>query len=120
MDKLISKQAVLDIVDSYSESRSNVEDVTQDIISDIVALPSVNPQKSKWISVSERLPEEYKTVMASTDYFAVFPEARYTKDGWEWAYESGSDYWEELANVIAWMPLPTPYKPQEVRDEEWN
>lgn len=39
----ISRQAVLDIVDSYSESQSNVEDVTQDIISDIVALPSVNP-----------------------------------------------------------------------------
>lgn len=40
----ISRQAVLDLVDSYSESQSNVEDVTQDIISDIVALPSVNPQ----------------------------------------------------------------------------
>ncbi|MBR3243785.1 MAG: zinc ribbon domain-containing protein [Parasporobacterium sp.] len=40
----ISRQAVLDIVDSYSESQSNVEDVTQDIISDIMALPSVNPQ----------------------------------------------------------------------------
>ena len=35
MDKIISEQAVLDIVDSYSESKSNVEDVTQDIISDI-------------------------------------------------------------------------------------
>lgn len=40
----IRRQEVLDIVDSYSESQSNVEDVTQDIISDIVALPSVNPQ----------------------------------------------------------------------------
>ena len=41
----ISKKAVLDIVDSYSESRSNVEDVTQDIISDIMALPTVAPQQ---------------------------------------------------------------------------
>lgn len=40
----IDRQAVLDIVDSYSESQSNVEDVTQDIISDIVALPPVNLQ----------------------------------------------------------------------------
>ena len=39
----ISRQVVLDIVDSYSESQSNVEDVTQDIISDIVALLPVNP-----------------------------------------------------------------------------
>ena len=40
----ISRQAVLDIVDSYSESQSNIGDVTQDIISDIVALPPVNLQ----------------------------------------------------------------------------
>ena len=51
-DDLISRQAVLDIVDGYSESQSNVEDVTQDIISDIIILPSVNPQEPKmghWI-----------------------------------------------------------------------
>ena len=44
---LISRQAVIDIVDSYSESQSNVEDVTQDIISDIMVLSSVNPQEPK-------------------------------------------------------------------------
>ena len=47
----ISRKAVLDIVDSYSGSRSNVEDVTQDIISDIMALTSVNPKPKtgRWI-----------------------------------------------------------------------
>ena len=66
-----------------------------------------------WIPVSEKLPEEYKTVIASTDY-GVYPEARYSKeDGWEWAYESGADYWEELEYVTAWMPLPKYYKSQE-------
>ena len=65
---------------------------------------------SRWIPVSERLPEEYKTVIASTEY-GVYPEARYSEeDGWEWAYESGADYWEELVEVKAWMPLPEPYK----------
>lgn len=43
-DNAVSRQAVIDIVDSYSDSQSNVEDVTQDIISYIVALPPVNPQ----------------------------------------------------------------------------
>lgn len=66
-----------------------------------------------WIPVSERLPEEGKTVIASTEY-GVCPEARYTeKHGWEWAYESGADYWEQLYSVLAWMSLPEPYKPQE-------
>lgn len=53
----IDRQAVLDIVDSYSESQSNVEDVTQDIISDIVALPPVNsqPQTGRWIYGEDNL-----------------------------------------------------------------
>lgn len=55
---VISRQAVLDIVDSYSESRSNVEDVTQDIISDIMALPPVTPQEP-----CEMTAEEYRQRM---------------------------------------------------------
>ena len=43
----ISRQAAIDIVDSHSKSQSNVEDVTQDIISDIVALPPVHSQPNK-------------------------------------------------------------------------
>lgn len=67
-------------------------------------------QEPRWIPVNERLPEENKTVIASTKY-GVYSEARYSKeDGWEWAYESGADYWEEIGcNVLAWMPLPQPY-----------
>lgn len=77
------------------------------------SLLPVTPQEPKWIPVSERLPEEYKTVIASTKY-NVYSEARLTKeDGWEWAYESGADYWEEIEDVIAWMPLPEPYKENE-------
>ena len=68
---------------------------------------------SPWIPVSERLPEENRTVIASTEY-GVYPETQYTKEyGWEWAYESGADYWRELEGVIAWMPLPEPYKGEE-------
>lgn len=63
-----------------------------------------------WIPVSEGLPEENETVIASTKY-CVYPEAKYTKEcGWEWAYEAGSDYWKEIEDVTAWMPLPETYK----------
>ena len=56
-ESVVSRQAVLDIVDSYSESKSNVEDVTQDIISDIVALQPVNsqPQTGRWIYGEDNL-----------------------------------------------------------------
>lgn len=68
------------------------------------------PKKGEWIPVERELPKENETVMASCGQ-CVFPEARYSKkDGWEWAYESGADYWEKLDDVEAWQPLPKPYK----------
>lgn len=103
----ISRQAVLDIVNNPLNIRLDA------IIKD---LPPVTPQP-KWISVNERMPEEDKTVIASTEY-GVYPEAKYSKEyGWEWAYESGADYWRELEGVTAWMPLPKPYNPQEESEE---
>lgn len=69
-----------------------------------------NLEKTRWIPVSERLPKDGKTVIASVKG-CIYPEARYVKGyGWEWAYESGADYWEELEDVIAWCELPKPYK----------
>lgn len=66
--------------------------------------------KFQWIPCSVRLPEEGKTVIASTEY-GVYPETRYTKEnGWEWAYEAGADYWRDLDGVEAWMPLPEKYE----------
>lgn len=78
-------------------------------------LPPVTQKSGVWIPVSERLPEDYKTVIASVDRGYVYPEARYSKeDGWEWAYEAGANYWPKIeSDVIAWMPLPDPYEPQE-------
>lgn len=71
---------------------------------------AVESLKEKWTPISEGLPKENETVIASTKY-GVYPEAKYTKEyGWEWAYESGTDYWRELEDVEAWMPLPEPYK----------
>ena len=72
---------------------------------------STEPQKmGRWIPVSERLPEENKSVIASTKY-SVFPEAKYTKEKvWEWNAEPDWDYWKKIGNVLAWMPLPERYK----------
>lgn len=73
-------------------------------------------EQASWIPVSEGFPKENKTVIASTKY-GVYPEARYTKEyGWKWAYEAGADYWRELEDVTAWMPLPARFEPRESED----
>lgn len=88
-------------------------DIQRSAMKSIGYEPALKDAEPHWIPCSERMPEENRTVIASTEY-GVFPEARYTKeDGWEWAYESGADYWGKIAEVKAWMPLPKPYEVEE-------
>lgn len=68
-------------------------------------------QKTKWIPVSEKLPEN-KTYVLTT--IKVPNRIAHTRSGW---YEGGffhndnGDVWRAIdMEVIAWMPLPEPYK----------
>lgn len=80
-------------------------------------LPSVTPQQKigQWISVSERLPtkEEY---IANNGLFIVFDGDRTYAEYFD-VYNSKKYFGEPTMNgfrvdryVIAWMPLPEPYK----------
>lgn len=108
-DDFVSREAIIDLYDRY---RPSLATHISEFGDELKKLPSAK-KTEHWIPVSEGLPKEGKTVIASSEY-GVYPEARYTKeDGWEWAYEAGADYWEPLECVQAWMPLPKQYKPQE-------
>ena len=61
---------------------------------------------NKWIPVSERLPEDNKTYLVTVELTFARGE-RYVsqerKDNWDKLKECGHE-------IIAWMPLPEPYK----------
>ena len=85
-------------------------------------LPSVNPQepKTKWIPVSERLPKTYSTICATIKWdLCDLPSIAfgyYAKDeGWQLIDTEGDRCYD--FTVVAWMPLPEPYK-AEVEDKE--
>lgn len=65
----------------------------------------------EWISVGERLPDEVGTYMTTVDYekHGIAVGQRY--------YHGKGLGWEDDC-VIAWMPLPKPYRPQEREDKE--
>lgn len=61
--------------------------------------------QGEWIPVSERLPERYKEVIVTDIETSGTYQSRYV----------GNEYWEcdngTLKNrIIAWQPLPEPYK----------
>lgn len=89
-------------------------------------------QEPKWILVSEKLPED-GTYLVTLERIVGEPridirsfaqdlskvdEFDFPKQKWGWYdYDSEYGYWEDT-RVIAWMPLPEPYKPQERNDKE--
>ena len=81
----------------------------------------------KWIPVSERLPKDgtYLVTLEGINGKPRIDMMSFAKDlykvdefdfpkhkcGW-YNYDSEYGYWE-CTKVIAWMPLPKPYEPQE-------
>ena len=79
------------------------DDKLHEIVEEAVKNIEIEPQ---WIPVREMLPEEIGTYMTTVDYelHGIAVEQRY--------YHGKGLGWDDEC-VIAWMPLPTPYDPQE-------
>ena len=63
---------------------------------------------SEWIPVSDRLPEEYESVLFSTNFGDVL--VGFLTSSKQWTVESTGYPYVEYG-VLAWMPLPEPYVP---------
>lgn len=81
----------------------------------LVAIKHGTPLPDRWIPVSERLPEEESDVLVCNANGDIeLSRGSYSteiKDDFIW-YTSG---WR-FGKVIAWMPLPRPYKESEVEE----
>ena len=124
---VISRQATINAVKRIHPVDTDYDCTLYDKVDVMYVLdemPSVIPQEPSWIPVSEKLPEDgiyLVTVERTTGKPRVevmsfakdlnkvddydFPEH---KCGW-YEYDSEYGYWEDT-DVIAWMPLPQPYK----------
>lgn len=109
---------------NFSESQQKIIDALEDI-------PD-NATNGEWVDVNERLPED-GTYLVTVERIDGEPridiksfakdlnkvdEFDFPKQKWGWYdYDSEYGYWED-DKVIAWMPLPKPYEPQESEDKE--
>lgn len=69
--------------------------------------------KPRWIPCSERLPEINSDVLATLKWGDITYAWRFDDDYW---CICEGDSTSTTSEILAWMPLPDPYK----RDEEWK
>ena len=105
----MTREEFMDIV--YSELYSDGDNYRANRIIDAAdeyAEDSSSEKPNKWIPISEKLPEEMKSVLVyAPEYNNIY--CAYL-DGDTWFIFGGYGSYA-VANVTAWMPLP--YEPQE-------
>ena len=114
----ISRQAVLDATVKRNSIWNKITNSKGENLEEIISqLPPVTPQpKMEWIPVSERLPEEEVEVLIYTADKEINKAYRriksWTEDCMEWlVFETlGYSYTYNDNEVVAWMPLPEPYR----------
>ena len=101
------KERLMQYADKYSDCYKYAGvyvKVIQDMIEQLLNDLEQDEKENGWIPVSERLPED-GTYITTLDGELVGQEEPFTG---MCGIENGK--WDDKDSVIAWMPLPEPYK----------
>ena len=117
MSDPIDRQAAINTAQvMYERCDENIEDYRDLMVESLKVLPSAQPEQ-QWIPCSERLPDigEHHVSEPCIVYcsngaygFAELEENIFGQVGWD--CERDDEYHDPLGEVLAWMPLPEPYK----------
>ena len=128
----ISRRAAIKAVEDLPNCYNGYSDTYDKacIIGLLEELPSAERKKGRWIPCEERLPEEDEDVLVSVHFWWLTQRHKtgwndHIKESWyvdiashiDGNWTSYSDEYKVARNrheVIAWMPLPEPYKGEEV------
>ena len=114
MSDLISRQAAIDAIRASTSKYTGFMEMEMytddDAVEAIEGLPSAQPEQ-RWIPCSERLPEHGGRYLISvldginrrTTVAPYLPRCK------AWTMTGRMAYWK----VIAWLPLPDPYREEE-------
>ena len=112
MSDLIRREDVMLRVREFIGNKSYDELM---LVNDLNAIPSAEPER-KWIPVTEALPKDGRQVLvyAQSVHYALAkydemmqPDGKWIK---EWVtFDAWKPYYT-IENVIAWMPLPEPWR----------
>ena len=113
MSDLISRQAAIDALDMIGSVDTDADrEYAREVF---MSLPSAQPEP-QWIPCSERLPKkDGRYQVTRYDYVTntEFIDILWYEENLWWNRHSTGDY-----AVIAWMPLPEPYRAERRADEK--
>ena len=105
MYDLISRQAAIDAINKAFE-RVFAWDGTGPLGDKVLKnVPSTQPEQ-RWIPCSERYPEENQICIVTDETMRNTYEYRFCKE----TYDENQGWTYLRHRIIAWMPLPKPYK----------
>ena len=110
-EDVVSRQAAIDAVhrnyDTILDFKSDGQTVAASFEDIINALPSAQPERKEndWIPCSERLPDKSGEYLVTDNGWPIT-----TVDVGEFFCENGVSEWVSLDHVVAWKPLPEPYR----------
>ena len=117
MSDLIDRRAAIDAINHICPIDTEYDCTLLDRV-DVRCVLTDLPSAQRWIPVSERLPEiEKRVLILNDDNRCGIAFLRRREDHWpdEWMimyclYDA--DIWDEGENgkIVAWMPLPEPWK----------
>ncbi len=84
--------------ETYTEPRNDMDKTTVDACNGAIKLL----EQTRWIPCSEKLPKKGKQVLCCNKYGSVFTS--------ELTWSKGYFMFGQHYDVIAWQPLPQPYK----------
>ena len=116
-DDTISRQAAIWLIERMKPYHQNADDIAEMIAN----MPPVQPEQ-QWIPCSERMPEHEQEVLVTRHFLSdnqlkknAITESFYVEVA-SWMDDEWTSYSDEykikrhLHKVIAWMPLPEPWK----------
>ena len=112
MSDLISRQAVMKEFSDFVRRTNNSDFAKTPTWNDAVSLVGSLPSAQQWIPVTERLPEYGEEVIAD------FRNEQIGRDriGVSYCYVQKEGFFSDVPfeyKVIAWMPLPVPWRGEE-------
>lgn len=107
-DKLDSRELIVEMIERAPTVKSIPTQIPIDVYERLLK------QESKWIPVSERLPEEsYYCLCCDDDGYITI--GWFSKKHGYWIFDDDNF---SILVIVAWMPLPEPYKKEESEDNK--